>query len=161
MRDTLMMVGNGLAIDYRSQFQQMPNPSCPLDFPLLTPQTNGKLLRATFAELWQTINNLRAEKPMLDDFSLIKCIRLMPWPSNPAHSQSRSGYAKSFELYHTRALIETQLRLHLTHAYTYFTQKLTELELQKWRWYPWLLHNRNHLHTIVSFNYDLLVEKAV
>ena len=36
-----------------------------------------------------------------------------------------------------------------------------EAELRTWRWYSWLLNNSDRLHTAVSFNYDILLERAV
>ena len=63
MRDTLMLIGNGLAMDYRQHVPEMPDPSHPLDFPLATPGTEAEPLRNTFWELWETVEAIRARQP--------------------------------------------------------------------------------------------------
>jgi hypothetical protein len=80
MRDTQLLVGNGLAIDYRSQFPGMPDRNRPLDYPLLTPETEDTPLRTKFAELWRTIESVRAQEPGMHDFTLMKQLRLLPRP---------------------------------------------------------------------------------
>jgi hypothetical protein len=161
MRDTLLLIGNGLAIDYRSQFQEMPDPSNPLDLPLPTPGIS-RPLRATFSELWRIIEALRGDDPGISDFRLMERLRLLPRPPPPAadflSSDSHVEFSRSS---HARALIETQLRLHLTHAYTRFTQLIGDADLRAWRWHSWFSANKDRVHSAVSFNYDLLLEKAL
>ena len=134
----------------------MPDPSHPLDFPLTTPEVADTPLRVSFSEVWETIEAIRRASPAISDFMLMKELRLLPKPEvvDPRDREA-------FRLSHYRSLIETQLRLHLTHAYAYFTEQISDAELQTWRWYSWLCRNRDRLHLAVSFNYDLLFEMAL
>jgi hypothetical protein len=161
MRDTLLLIGNGFAIDYRSHSSEMPNTSRPLDLPLPTPGPVNKPLRETFEELWRVIDALREQQPEAGDFELMEKILLLPKPLLPLHLGGQPIDWEAMRRSHERALIETQLRLHLTHAYTYVTQRINADALKTWRWSSWLIDNLDRLHTAVSFNYDLLLETAM
>jgi hypothetical protein len=161
MRDTLLLVGNGIALDYRSHSPGMPHPSRPLDYPLSTPGIDGQPLREVFSELWRELDALRASEPDTGDFQLIERLRQMPRLDVYASPPGTPAWREQHREILARALVESQLRLHLTHAYTHFTKMIDDAELRTWRWYSWLLENKERLHTVVSFNYDLLLEYAL
>jgi hypothetical protein len=159
MRDTLLLVGNGLAIDYRSHSPGMPDPGRPLDYPLSVPGGGGQPLRGMFSDLWKVIDAFRTSEPDIGDFPLIARLRQMP---RLDHSLiGTPAWREQFHEHRTRELVEYQLRLHLTHAYTQFTEMIDNPDLQTWRWFSWLRENSDRLNAVASFNYDLLLEHAL
>lgn len=143
-RDTLLIIGNGFAIDYVKHASGMPNPSNPLNFPVMMPGKPNKLLSEIFTELWGAIEELRAKEPGMSDFQVAERLRC-----TTPHTQ------------YPDAWVDQQLRLYLVHAYTHFSQLIDYAKLETWRWHSWLCMNKNRLHTMVSFNYDILLEKAI
>lgn len=160
MRDTLLLVGNGLAMDFCAHAPGMPHPSRPLDYNLTTPGT-GLPLNATFSELQHEIVRLRASSPGIKDFSLIEAVRSLPKVIMDDRLFGTPAWRQRQREMHARELVESQLRLHLTHAYTHFTERVDNTEVGTWKWFSWLRDNSERLHTIVSFNYDLLMESAL
>jgi hypothetical protein len=161
MRDTLLLVGNGLAIDYRSHSPGMPDPGRPLDYPLSVPGSGGQPLREMFSDLWKMIDAFRASEPDIGDFPLIARLCQMPRLALDRSLIGTPAWSERFREYQTRELVEYQLRLHLTHAYTQFTEMIDKTDLQSWRWFSWLRENSDRLNAVASFNYDLLPEHAL
>jgi hypothetical protein len=57
--------------------------------------------------------------------------------------------------------LDAEVRHFLALAYSHFDQKATLSMLLRWRWRKWLRQHQGNLHSVVSFNYETFVERAL
>lgn len=91
-------------------------------------------------------------------------IDYLPTIKNELLGQDIADY-KAIENYALKYKIgsfqEGQLRQFLAASYSLFQQKLDTYELTEWKWVKWLQQNKDFLSCAVSFNYDLVLERAL
>lgn len=63
--------------------------------------------------------------------------------------------------YKTGSIQEGQLRNFLALSYSHFQLKLDNYKFAEWKWAKWLQQNKDYLSCAVSFNYDLVLERAL
>lgn len=54
-----------------------------------------------------------------------------------------------------------ELQHYIAHAFSTYQNKIDKLEISDWHWARWLDYHRENLGYFVSFNYDLILERAL
>ena len=62
---------------------------------------------------------------------------------------------------HGNARLDAEVRPFLALAYSHFDQSVTLPMLLRWKWRKWLRQHQDILQTIISFNYETCVERAL
>jgi hypothetical protein len=139
-----LIVGNGFTIDFaqRQGHEQAAgnyDPSRPLQFQFRFPDGLKRLLEAGVTDvLRHRIEDLRSLNPSWSDFELL------------------SECGRDSDL-----TVRRQATYYLTWAFTLVNRMYTDSAFVDWRWTHWLQKHRTRMQIGVSFNYDLVLERAL
>ena len=129
-----LLVGNGFTLD----FINSQNVDIHSSFPLSNFKSE-KIDYTNFIELLPYINTkLLGQK--INDFDAI------------------TNFASKYEI---GSFEESQLRHFLSMSYSKFQFYLDTLEFSNWKWAKWLKQSKEYLNFAISFNYDLVLERAL
>ncbi|MGG5736892.1 hypothetical protein [Bacillus cereus group sp. IBL03679] len=134
MKKVGLFVGNGFTRDFTDQLDL--SSSKPLH-----QFGNSKINYDNFIDYFPTIRDeLLISPPENDDFKEIE---------------------KYISKYKYGSKEECELRKFLVAAYSSFQLAIDEYSLFEWKWVKWLQRNRTRLSCAISFNYDVLLERAL
>lgn len=136
-RQKLLLIGNGLTIDLWKIFlkeSSTKNPAKPLDWDI---PWGCKQFIDVLPHFKKRVLEIKEDCPKISDFDLFNKI-----------SSSTNQDKK----------VSTEARHYLAIAYSQFQQWIDSLDIKKWEWLKRIDGLRNEIKTIVSFNYELLVE---
>ncbi|KPN94554.1 MULTISPECIES: AbiH family protein [Lysinibacillus] len=133
-RKFALLVGNGFTLD----FIDSQNVDLHSSFPL----KNFKSGKIDFTNFIEHLPYIKKELfgQEINDFDAI------------------TNFASKYEI---GSFEESQLRHFLSMSYSNFQFYLDTLEFSKWKWSKWLKQNKEHLNLAISFNYDLVLERAL
>jgi len=145
-----LIVGNGLPIDLRgflSPSLEVWDPQHPLDWQLWTPGKRDTHLLKSLPGFAKAIEEIKQMEGGFSDFDIFDRIlqRLTRTPD------------PDFE----RALLEAEVRHFLAIAYSHFQLQVDSLDIEGWPWLTWIRGSKAELVGVVSFNYDLIIERAL
>ncbi|OEZ81008.1 hypothetical protein JAB6_40430 [Janthinobacterium sp. HH104] len=135
MKNTLIIVGNGLSVDLCRKIFSTLNPSTPLSWNFIINQPpNGIKWQDAFPRLssYAKENLLKIK----NDFELFKTIR----ETQPAEYR-------------------TEARHFLALAYTHFDNEIFIPRI--WKWNKFIKNNLDKIFQVISFNYDTVVERTI
>jgi hypothetical protein len=138
--DLVLIVGNGVSIDLRHFADPRLadwNTSSPLGWQVDHPEY-ARPLRELFPHMFDALHNC---DPTLSDFAKMTEV-------------VTGGAPRGADI----AVIE--LRHYLVMAFSLYQREVERLDMRTWRWVEFLRLNRHHIAGIISFNYDLVVERA-
>jgi hypothetical protein len=147
-----LVVGNGLSIDLMKHagddVERRWHPSAPLSW---KPEIFQGPLLPRFPGLAKEVSALRADRPELDDISLlVGVVRRVRELMEQQHSDRTA--ADRF------ADLLQQAQFFLAYAYTEQYLSVARYVTKDWRWYEWVVRHRQYIAGAVSFNYDLTLE---
>lgn len=146
-----LIIGNGLSLDFRKHAGEVLadwNPNTPLSWNIPTPGQPGAPLLQHLPHFRDALERIRIKTPMAGDFELLDVII--------QDAQKRCGINNAL-------LDETVLeaRHFIVNAFSQYQTIVNDLDNQEWQWVHWLQKHCSHLAGAVSFNYDLIFEKAL
>jgi hypothetical protein len=179
-----LVVGNGLTLDLIRDHLRWPKeswntqqllgwrigtPGRPgVPFLYWTPRLDAKLLELKhlgrgfrfFGELARDFKSKKEEWRAVKE--LIEAERREGRPFNPLRDEAErrsAAWRRSEEsaLYE----LEAQTRHWIIMAYSHFQEQVNHCDLSNWKWVRWFREHREELVTAVSFNYDLVLERAL
>jgi hypothetical protein len=174
MRRIGLIVGNGLSLDIvyflsksSPSLKESWNPQKPLSWILPTPdQPHIPLLPCSLPRLAAFVDKIKREGKELSDFDIFERIckhieknneSSKPYIPKSGDSYNKAAAEKEFNL----SCIEAEARHFLAIAYSHFQLQLDLLEIKGWPWLEWINESVKELISIVSFNYDLILETAL
>ena len=175
MRDTVIICGNGLPIDLRNQFPNLPDTSNPLQTKIIPNHHmwDGFMVdfnvEKHFSYLLEVMSNVEINHKFRSDYDIIAFI--VSAPSNYSvfktnfsteHKTRMSGsrfLAHEIENKFKEIIVE-QLRLYLMYVYSYYDMLTNNTDTSNWKWAIWIKANSHRISHIASFNYDILIEKT-
>ncbi len=176
LKNVVLVTGNGLSIDLRSKFPDLLDTSYPLSVTSLPDYyvwngfiTDFDLVRH-FPMLSIIIDNARRNFPKITDFEILEKIRSEDHFSSLFATSSiferddyrlRKGLRPlTWEQENKKGIALAHLRLYLIHVFSYYDRCIFNEYLNSWRWTAWMQSNHNKLLQVISFNYDILIERA-
>lgn len=134
MKKFALLVGNGFTLDFMSSHDMKFNSSRPLkNFDSLD------ISYGNFIDFLPAIKNELLGQD-INDFEAI------------------ANYASTHKVGSSE---ECQLRRFLAASYSLLQLKLDDYDISQWKWEKWLRENKNNLICSISFNYDLVLERAL
>lgn len=178
IKDVVLVVGNGLALDLRASFDSVINPSQPLSINIIPEHHfwDGFMadldFNVYFPHLMEIVSRFRLGMPAANDFSLIESILSTnctdaKFTTNHVNNENREcirrfGSPVPFWTHENRKGVGiSQLRLYLLYVFSYFNKTISDDIINTWRWKIWLDLNKFRISQIISFNYDIIIERAV
>jgi hypothetical protein len=147
-----MIVGNGLSIDRAVAAGLSVNLNSPFEWPIPNPGTSTPLIDALPA-LRTWLDSERTAYPDRSHFQHISA--LLAGSKNAPQPGELLGSGAGFE-------VHCELRHYLALSYAWFQRQLDQRQmLESWAWFKWLERNRLNLRVALSFNYDLVLERAL
>ncbi len=139
---TLLVVGNGLNIDLREYLPSTLSrfdTRCPLAWDVPTPEKESEPLLANLPILSQILSESKASNPSLTDFQHLE---------------------KMFRKYPDHLKLRVEVQHFLVIAFSHYQMQINRVNLLTWKWATYLRGNQQDIVAAVSFNYDLLLERA-
>jgi hypothetical protein len=143
MRRLALIAGNGLTIDLRqflSPSLENWDPQSPLHWRLAFPGTRQDSLLARLPHFYRVVSELRSRQTHLSDFDIFDL--------------ALDGSSDTGQL-------AGEMRNFLALAYSTFQLQVDRCPMDGWSWYNWIRDQQVELTGVVSFNYDLVVERAL
>lgn len=145
-----LIVGNGLSIDlraYAGRALEALHPSRPLTWPVQTPGRRQEPFLTNLPRLRVELESIRRGEPGLADFEVFDRLCQRAWGGTTA-----PGIAEYI----------VEARHYLKHAFLTYQRAADEtVRYGGWQWTRWLAAHRSDLVAVVSFNYELIVERAL
>lgn len=149
-----LVAGNGLCIDLRRFLcpsLERWDTQKPLDWRLLTPGKQDTSLFKSLPRFAKAIEKTKQEEKKLSDFDIFDRI------SRHLARNSPLNFEEAFE----KAALEEEMRHFLAIAYSHFQLHVDSHDIEGWSWLTWLRKSKRALVYIISFNYDLVLERAL
>jgi hypothetical protein len=143
-----LVVGNGLSIDRASHAGIALSPSSPLDWPIPNPTGSGLLIDA-LPGLKAFVETQRAAGAT-KDYDVITSIASASKGKAGPWEWSEAG---TFDTH-------SEMRHYLLLAYAWYQLKIDAADLASWQWHKWLRQQRRQLKAVMSYNYDLVLERS-
>lgn len=143
---TILVVGNGLTLSFLNHAGESMaawDTRSPLDWDITI--DTGQSLRECFPAFYSHVDELRISHPDWPDFAIIDEIARV---NNPV-ADYRSG------------LRDTELRHFLALAYSHFQAIADDVDLDGWEWLAFVARHADEIGLIISFNYDLMIERLL
>ncbi|MBW3496991.1 hypothetical protein [Janthinobacterium sp. NKUCC08_JDC] len=139
MKDILLIIGNGLAMDFHVTFKTPLHPSKPLTWDFSIEQEKNKISwQEAFPIFFRYVSD-NLGRLNNDNFKLFEEIKLK----------------KDCNL-------EVEARHFLALAYTYQDHsKNSPLAWRKWRWSKFIRKEYHRINNVISFNYDTTIEELI
>lgn len=145
-----LIVGNGISQDFRSYSNTILsswNPSNPLSWTIPTPGKSSSQL-IEHLELFRTAcNKIRTNNPAINDFDLFNTL--------VQEASTRCPTSTILDV----SIVEA--RHYLVIAFSLFQTIASKVDNNAWQWTRWFAKHKFDLFGAVSFNYDLILEKAL
>jgi hypothetical protein len=149
---TCLIVGNGLTKDLCKYTGMELDPNQPFMWQVRCSECEHANLLDDLQNAKTFIEDTRQRNPNINDFDIIgEFIKLMPenrdnWPDN---------WPENLKWIHC------ELRQYMALAYSNFQLRLDELDKANWPWIAWFRFHSYKIMYIVSFNYDLVLERSL
>jgi hypothetical protein len=146
-----LIVGNGLTIDAAQHCGIEMPPSHPWDWPIMNPyQPEEPLLNAMpRLQAHLTIQGVLSELTVYDALdSIVRDTQTRP-PLAPGEAPTDQDF------------IHMEACHFLRHAYAWYTEQFDIELLKSWKWCEWLIQNGPNVETILSYNYDTVLERVL
>jgi hypothetical protein len=142
-----LIIGNGLSIDLHQSNEALGtwNPSSPLGWDLRAPNHPDEHLLNYLPRFREQVQAIRAEHHDLTDFDVFEAIA--------AKFIGQDGF--------DACVTVAEMRHFLALAYSAFQLEVDKLNLGDWRWTLFLRSLRSRLRAVVSFNYELVLERLL
>lgn len=154
-----LVCGNGLSIDLAKNHAPSLvtwDTQRPLSWPIPTPGQPATPLMASLPRLKAALNSPSLAR-VSSDFGKLEAIAALAEHARANQVGPRS-HGSGDDLANGAVVFQT--RHFLAVAYSVFQAQVDRVDLRAWRWAEWLKRMRGNLELIVSFNYDLVVERA-
>lgn len=176
MKSIGLIVGNGLSLDIvdflsnsHPSLKKSWNPQKPLSWILPTPeQLHIPFFPCSLPRLAAFVDKIKQEGKELSDFDIFERIckdivenNEFHKPCIPAFGDRSDFYEAEAEKYLALSYIEAEARHFLAIAYSHFQLQLDSFDIKGWPWLEWINESNKELISIVSFNYDLILETAL
>lgn len=154
-----LICGNGLTLDRVCEAGLELDPSAPFEWPVPSPVGDGLLLD-DLPELKRWLTEQRDGSGSSDNFALIAELvsgsqygrAPLEWGDEDEATEAQGK---------ARDRIHQALRHYLAIAYSWFQKQVDQNSIQSWRWHEWLSERRRNVQTVLSLNYDLVVERLL
>lgn len=144
---TVLVVGNGLTLsflEHAGRAMAAWDTGSPLGWDIVI--DTGQPLDHCFPVFYRQVGELRTRHPDLSDFAIIdEIVR--------AHKRRLEDFES--------ALLYTEVRHFLSLAYSHFQGIADNIDLTGWVWDLFLAQHADEIGLVVSFNYDLIVERLL
>jgi len=149
---TALVVGNGLTKSLLQHLGLNINPSNPLDWALHLPGSNSLLLIDYLPYLKEYISKSK-QSGVTNSYAIfqnlvsksLECSNASPIPSRNDEEQQAILDANHF----------------LALAYSWLQTELDKHSLSEWEWANWVSTTDDHLIGVLSWNYDLVIERLI
>lgn len=146
-----IIVGNGFSIDAFAHASIPFNPSYPWNWPLKSPYESDEPLINLFPELKNFLEKQSAYRKLNIFESLEPIVKITR--NKPIN---QIGTEASFE---DNVHIEACHYLRL--AYSWYSNHYSDEVLKSWHWTKWFNQNGHAIDTVLSYNYDLILENTL
>ena len=146
-----LIVGNGFTLDATKHCNLDISSNYPWDWDLASPYDNKKPLIDLFPRLKEHLNGF-------DNLSTLGVYDAIREVVSKTYSDP---IFKPHETPTNNDYIHLEACHYLRFSYAWFSEQLTINCLSNWQWVYWLKNNAAHLETILSYNYDTVLEKIL
>lgn len=146
-----IIIGNGFTIDGSNHAGLPYNSSYPWNYKLKNPYNQSENLLEVFPRLKKYLKNIEN----LDNKTIYDALEQIVQPSKNKSFYEQGQPANRNDYIHLEAC--HYLRI----AYAWYSQRIKKEKLKSWIWTKWLKHNADDIHTIMSYNYDTLLENVL
>lgn len=177
MRDTVLVVGNGLSIDLRIKHRTIGDSSYPLSINVIPKHHfNGTEMadldfKVYYPHLIEVLRNFGCEVVNVNHFNVINSIinaDINDEKFSTEHvKKDMDSYYKITNKVNTwwsngrkKGLAISQLRLYLIYVFSFIDQSIEDDYIKEWRWTKWINHSMESISQVVSFNYDITLDRA-
>jgi hypothetical protein len=164
-RDAAVFVGNGLLFDFLHRPVPDPaawNPQNPTRSALQPRLADGRRLIEVLPRFRRYCEEARAANSALTDFEIFDSIVRRDRKPEPVYAGDDQRYEKAWDDRYEDELLEVEARHFVVGAYSAMHEELIlGTELSDWAWRLWMDEHRARLRSVVSYNYDLLVEHTL
>jgi hypothetical protein len=136
------------------------DPRQPLSWVLDTPGKPGVRWLDSLPSLRDAIAEVRSSEPSLSDFEVFQSILGTP-RQRTSRLRIRHARQSRIDVAKPSGSVEAESRHFLAIAYSHFFYATRQLDMRPWRWHKWLCGNAQHIRFVVSFNYDLVLERLL
>lgn len=145
-----LIVGNGLSIDlinFLGHSLETWDPQRPLEWNLSTPGNKTIPLLESLPRFSKAIGEIRQKEKNLSDFDIFeRTLRRFVRCQPPNYEMD---------------VLEAEARHFLAIAYSHFQLKVDSFDIEGWPWLTWIKNSKAEFVGVVSFNYDLVIERAL
>lgn len=175
----LLIVGNGLTIDFAKsviprslQLKTKTSEILNWQFPILC--YKQKEVKHVLPELHSAVKYVRNTNKKLGDFDIIEFLSNIS--TNIQYSvkltelmyQCRGPWQRYFDIenprykdYNIDDIISYMLRLYLYGAFIWLDDEYKRCDASNWLWNKWFEQNHWRLEAVISFNYELVLERSL
>lgn len=146
-----LIVGNGFTLDATKHCNLDISPNNPWSWDIASPYDKTKPLIDLFPRLKEHLkgfDNLSA----LGVYGAIRSVVFETY-SEPVFKPNETATNNDY--------IHLEACHYLRFSYAWFSEQLSTSCLSNWQWVYWLKNNTIHLETILSYNYDTVLEKIL
>lgn len=156
----VVVCGNGLSIDLTRSYAPAAlggwDTQRPLSWPVVTPGDPSTPLRTSLPLFDAALRRTDVTRESSDFERCAVLVREFERRERDNAAGRRWSEACDTAI----AALEFQMRHFLCVAYAQFQEQVDQVDLRAWRWAEWFYRHRGTFELIVSFNYDLVVERA-
>jgi len=146
-----IIVGNGLSIDASIHSGINESPSTPWNWPLLNPYDQRSKLLDVFPRLKCYLEKLR----VTERGGVYEALQGIVFETNKRPIFTHLEKPTDNDYVHIEAC--HYLRI----AYAWFSDQIPTECIVDWDWTKWLERNASEIETVLSYNYDIIFEKAM
>lgn len=146
-----LIVGNGLTIDAAQHCGIDRSPSHPWDWPIMNPYQRGQLLLDVFPRLQEHLSN----QGILSELTVYGALESIVRDTQTRPPMAPHEHPTEQDYIHMEACHFLRL------AYAWYSEQLDIEHLKSWKWCEWLAQNGPDVETILSYNYDTVLERVM
>lgn len=146
-----VIVGNGFTMDARGHCGIAASSSHPWGWPIPSPYAAGESLLSVMPHL----SAFLASKGPLDSLGIYDALADIV-----ASTRTRPLFLNGDQVSESQ-FIHIEACHYLRLAYAWFTSQFTTEALRTWKWTRWFAHHYDDIHTLLCYNYDTLLERAM
>lgn len=146
-----VIVGNGFTIDAQNNLDLNFDCSYPWGWPVPNPYDSKSKLLDLFPRLKKHLDSLTDDYSKLHVYSALASI-IEDSDRELVHALGREASIEDF--------IHLEASHFLRMAYSWYSNQISTKEIKPWLWNKWFEYNSGHISTILSINYDLILEKV-
>lgn len=146
-----IIIGNGFSIDATNHSKVSFNPSYPWDWPIKNPYNQNENLLNVMPHLQEHLKK-QGDIATLEVYQALKDI---------VKDSIHSPVLKPHEHPSENDFIHIEACHYLRFAYAWWSEQITNEMLKDWKWLEWFKSNSHEIETILSYNYDTILEKTM